>query len=149
MPIAHPGRIASVLPLPRMGSAGALRLSLSLIHPDNSNAFHAQALRIPCLPLVVGAAQPAGLPPRADLCLPRDRCKGLAPTHFCLFLLDETPAILDAGSRTGTRVNGRWIGRHHAGSHAVLRAGWNAIIVGTGAESGSLWLGWEGQGTGS
>jgi hypothetical protein len=149
MPIGHIGPIADVLPPPRTGSAGTPRLSLSLIHPDDSNAFHAEVLRIPRLPLVVGAAQPMAIPPRADLCLPRDRCKGLAPTHFCLFLLDQTPAILDIGSRIGTRVNGRWIGRQHARSHALLRAGWNTIMVGTGAESGSLWLGWEGQGTDS
>lgn len=137
------GPVAGVLLRPRTGSTSAPRLSLSLQHPYSNGALDVETLVIERLPLVVGAVLSPASPPRADLCLPRERCSGLAPTHFCLFLLDRKPAILDVGSHHGTWVNGRWIGRHHPHSHALLRRGWNTIVVGPGAGSGALWLGWE------
>ncbi|MBM4226779.1 MAG: FHA domain-containing protein [Gammaproteobacteria bacterium] len=143
MPIGRTGLVAGVLPLARKGFANTPRLRLSLHHPDSKHALQAEALCIPRLPLVVGAAQPGVVTARADLCLPQEHCRDLAPTHFCLLLLEETPAILDVGSRHGTLVNGRWIGRHRLRSHALLRTGWNAIVVGPGPESGALWLNWE------
>ncbi|MEN9728183.1 MAG: hypothetical protein RL434_2549 [Pseudomonadota bacterium] len=142
MPAGHCGY--AVGPLPRTRLAGVPRISLSLRVPDVGDLSVEDMLLLRQLPLVVGAAQSPGRPAQADLCLPDSRCKGLAATHFCVLMPGRIPMILDAGSVGGTAVNGRWIGRHHAQSHALLRRGWNEVGVGTGAESGRLWLRWEG-----
>ena len=142
MPVGCRGH--AVRPAPRPKAAGAPRISLSLRFPAPSNPRAEDLLLLRQLPLVVGAARSPDCPARADLCLPGSRCKGLAATHFCVLMSGRTPMILDTGSADGTVVNGRWIGRRHSQSHALLRRGWNEVAVGTGAESGRMWLCWEG-----
>lgn len=121
--------------------AGTLTLKLS---PPEMHG-RADVLVLPQLPLVVGAAHSAGLP-RADLCLPASRCAGLDATHFCVLALGRIPAVMDTHSDTGTCVNGHWIGHRHGRSHALLRAGWNELVVGQGTAQGRLWLGWHESG---